>query len=304
MSGRSPSGEQFEISFEEQRAVVTEVGAGLRAYTVGDRHLLDGYDAGEMSPSGRGQVLIPWPNRIAEGSYEFGGDVHQLALDELGTQSAIHGLVRWSSWRETEREDHRVVLEHDLHPQPGYPFALALRIEYELSAEGLSVTTTATNVGARPCPYGAGAHPYLFPGDPTVDTATLRLPARSVLGVDAHGIPTGTKPVEGTEFDFREAKLVGATKLDTCFTDLERDGDGRAHVELASADGATRAGLWVGDAYPYLMVYTGDDRPDVRRRSMAVEPMTCPPQAFRTGEAIIVIEPGDSVEATWGVFPQ
>ncbi len=298
MSARSPSGEQFELRFEEQRAVVTEVGAGLRAYSVGDRHVLDGYDAGEMSPSGRGQVLIPWPNRIAGGSYEFGGDVHQLALDELGTQSAIHGLVRWTTWREAEREDHRVALEHDLHPQPGYPFALALRIEYELSADGLSVTTTATNVGARPCPYGAGAHPYLFAGTPTVDTATLHLPAHSVLDADA-----GTKPVDGTEFDFREARSIGATRLDTCFTDLARGDDGRARVTLSSADGDTSVVLWTDERYAYLMLYTGDDRPDVRRRSMAIEPMTCPPQAFRSGEAVITLDPGESVTARWGLTP-
>ena len=298
-----PSGEQFEIAFGDQRAVVTEVGGGLRAYSVGDRQLVDSYDAGEMCSSGRGQVLIPWPNRIAEGSYEFGGRVHQLPINEHVTQSAIHGLVRWAAWNVAEREEHRVVVAHDLHPQPGYPFALALRIEYELSADGLRVSTTATNVGADPCPYGAGAHPYLFAGSPTVDTSMLHLPARSVLSVGTHGIPTGAKSVEETQFDFREARPVGATQLDTCFTDLERDDDGRAYVELASADGATRVVLWTSESYPYLMVYTGDDRPDVRRRSMAVEPMTCPPQAFRSGEAVITLDPGDSVTAQWGLTP-
>ncbi len=148
-----PSGEQFEIALGDQRVVVTEVGGGLRAYSVGDRQVLDGYDAGEMCSSGRGQVLIPWPNRIVEGSYEFGGRTHQLPINEHVTQSAIHGLVRWAAWKVAEREKHRVVVVHDLHPQPGYPFALALRIEYALSDEGLRVSTRATNVGVDACPY-------------------------------------------------------------------------------------------------------------------------------------------------------
>ena len=58
------------------------------------------------------------------------------------------------------------MLEHDLHPQPGYPFRLALTIEYALTDEGLSVSTTATNTGPDPCPYGCGFHPYLTLGTP------------------------------------------------------------------------------------------------------------------------------------------
>src|SRR4051812_38791412 len=128
-----PSGEQFEIAHGDQRAVVTEVGGGLRVYSQGDRQIVDGFGADELCPSGRGQVLIPWPNRIARGRYEFAGRRHQLAIDEHVTQSAIHGLVRWVPWSAVEREGHRVAVAYDLHPQPGYPFALALRLEYALS---------------------------------------------------------------------------------------------------------------------------------------------------------------------------
>ena len=284
----SPSGEQLEIAFGDQRAVVTEVGAGLRTYSVDGRQILDGYSDREIAASGRGQVLLPWPNRIAEGRYEFGGEERQLPVNEPETGCAIHGLVRWGAWTVSEREAHRVVVHHTLHPQPGYPFALALGIEYALSEDGLRISTTATNVGVDPCPYGAGAHPYLCPGTPTVDTAVLRVPARTVLDVGS---------VDGTEFDFRSGRPVGETRLDHCFTDLERDDDGLARVTLG---GTT---LWAGEAYGYLMLYTGDGRPDVNRRSLAVEPMTCPPHAFRTGESVIVIEPGDSVESAWGLAP-
>jgi len=298
----SPSGEQFEIAFEDQEAVVVEVGGGLRSYRADGRELIDGYGTDEMCPSGRGQVLMPWPNRLAGGAYAFAGRDLQLPVNEPSTGSAIHGLVRWAGWSVAEREPHRVVVRHDLHPQPGYPFALELRIEYTLSAEGLRVSTTVTNVGGDPCPFGAGAHPYLRPGPPIVDSALLHLPARSVVQVDANGIPVGTAPVEGTEFDFLRPRPLGGTKLDHCFTDLPRDDDARTRVTFTSAeDGGTGVTLWVDGAYPYLMLYTGDDRPDVSRRSMAIEPMTCPPQAFRTGQDVVGLDPGDSFRGNWGL---
>ena len=90
-----PSGEQYELVFGDQHAVVVEVGAGLRTY--GD--VLDGYAVDEMCTSGRGQVLAPWPNRIADGVYEFDGKSYQLALTDPSEHGAIHGLARWASWR-------------------------------------------------------------------------------------------------------------------------------------------------------------------------------------------------------------
>jgi aldose 1-epimerase len=297
----SPSGEQVEIAHGDQRAVLVEVGGGLRAYSAGGRELLDGYpDDGEVT-SGRGQVLIPWPNRIEDGAYEFGGRQHQLPLDEVAARNAIHGLVRWANWRVGERGQSRVVLEHVLDPQPGYPFSLALAIEYVLSELGLSVSTTATNTGSDPCPYGCGFHPYLTLGTPSVDTLVLHAPARTVLSANERGLPTGRSQVAGTEYDFTEPKAIGATRLDNCFTDLERN-DGVARVELRSPDGAGLV-LWLDETYEYVMLFTGDPLPDVERRSLAVEPMTCPPNAFRSGEAVIRLEPGRSVTSSWGITP-
>jgi aldose 1-epimerase len=299
---RSPSGAQIELTHGDQRAVVVEVGGGLRAYAAGGRELLDGYRAEGRIASGRGQVLIPWPNRIEDGVYEFDGRRHQLALDEVAARNAIHGLVRWVGWRTREREQSRVVLEHVLHARPGYPFALALALEYALSDTGLTVSTTATNAGSEPCPYGCGFHPYLTLGTPTVDSVVLTAPGRTVLSSDERGIPTGRSSVSGTEYDFRAPRAIGATRLDNCFTDLDRE-DGIARVELRAPDDGAGATLWLDDAYGYVMLFTGDPLPDVARRSLAVEPMTCPPNAFRTGEALIRLEPGRSVTSTWGITP-
>jgi aldose 1-epimerase len=296
---RPPSGEQIEIASGEHRAVVVEVGGGLRTYSAGGRDLLDGYGAAEMSSSGRGQVLIPWPNRIQDGRYEFDGRSHQLPIDDPEEQDAIHGLVRWAAWTAAERDLHRVVMRHLIHPRPGYPFSLSVSVEYSLSAEGLRVTTTAANVGTEPCPYGCGAHPYLKAGVEPLDSATLRAPGGTVLFSDERGIPVRSEPVEGTDYDFRRPRRIGTTKLDNAFTDLERDGDGVARVSLSGPEGDVS--LWADESYRYLMLFTGDPLPDVARRGLAVEPMTCPPNAFRTGEALIRLEPGESFTSNWGI---
>jgi aldose 1-epimerase len=299
----APTGEQVELVHGDQRAVVVEVGGGLRAYAAGQRELLDGYDVDAMSTSGRGQLLIPWPNRLQDGRYEFDGRRHQLALSEPEHGNAIHGLVRWTRWFVREREADRVLLEHVLHPQPGYPFSLALEVEYALAADGLSVRTTATNIGVDACPYGAGVHPYLTVGTPSVDAAILTSPGATVIRSDDRGLPVGTDPVERTPFDFRRARAIAATTLDHAFTDLERGDDGLARVELRHPDGSGVV-LWVDEGYRYLMLFTGDPLPDVGRRSLAVEPMTCPPNAFRTGESLVRLEPGETHTARWGLTPR
>lgn len=301
MSVTPPSGEQFEIAFGEQRAVAVGVGGGLRTYAVDGEDVVDGYGVDEMATGGRGQVLIPWPNRIEDGIYEFQGRKHQLPLTEPEHANAIHGLVRWGAWQAREYEPHRVVLGQVLHAQSGYPFSLQLEIAYELSTSGLTVRTTATNIGAAACPYGSGAHPYLTLGTKTVDDVVLRVPARTALRSDDRGIPTGTVAVEGTELDFRTPRRIGDAKLDTGYTDLERDEAGIARVVAEGPDGSGRT-MWVDDAYRYVMVFTGDISA-VDRRGLAVEPMTCPPNAFRSGEALVTLEPGESHTATWGLSP-
>ena len=299
----APSGEQIEIGAAGQRAVVVEVGGGLRVYSAAGRELLDGYAADEPCTSGRGQVLIPWPNRLEDGSYEFGGRSHQLPLTEPKTRTAIHGLVRDAAWSVAERGRDRVVMEHMLEPRPGYPFPLELSIEYTVSERGLRVQTTATNTGREVCPFGSGAHPYLAVGTATIDSAILRVPGRTVLRSDERGLPVGADSVEGTEYDFRRPKAIEATKLDHAFTDLERGEDGLARMELSDPRHPRGRTLWVDETYPYLMLFTGDPLPDVARRSLAVEPMTCPPNAFRTGEALISLEPGESFTGAWGIVP-
>jgi aldose 1-epimerase len=249
-------------------------------------------------------VLAPWPNRIEDGSYEFDGKRMQLPLTEPEHGNAIHGLVRAATWSIVDSDRDRVVLGYVLEPQPGYPFALVLNIEYALTDAGLAVTTTARNVGPEPCPYGSGQHPYLSLGTPTVDTLRLRVPGRAVLFSDERGLPVRSQGVDGTEYDFRAGRRIDGRVLDNAYTELERGADGRARVLLDDPDADAGITLWVDESYPWLMVFTGDPLPDVARRSIAIEPMTCPPNAFRTGESLIRLEPGESTASTWGIEPR
>ena len=267
----NPSGEQYKIAHGDQRAVAVQVGGGLRTYSLGGRAIVDGFAADEMCHAARGHVLAPWPNRIAEGEYEFDGQAHRLPLTEPEASNAIHGLVRVLPWRVVEHEPDRVLLELLLYPQEGYPFTLLLRNEYRLGDGGLEGWTSAENIGREACPFGLGHHPYLLAPTGAVDDVVYQLPGR-------------------------EPERVGAAQLDDTYGDLERDADGVARVRV---DGTT---VWMDSNYGYVLLFTGD-RPDVDRRSLAVEPMTCPANAFRTGEALIRLEPGDRFEARWGIAP-
>lgn len=297
-----PSGAQFEIKHGDQRATVVEVGGGLREYSVAGRDVLEPYPLAAICDGAHGMPLIPWPNRLADGRYSFGGVEHQVALSEPETHNAIHGFLRWRSWQELTRSGSAVSVGNLLHPMPGYPYALDVRITYELGEQGLTVTTTARNVGSERCPYACGQHPYLAPGEGSVDDCTLELPAATrILTDEQRKLPVGREPVAGTPFDFRAARKVGGLELDSAFTELDRDERGRVEVKLGCRDGRT-VELWVDEAYEVIEIYSGDAlAPSRRRTGLGVEPMSCPPNGLASGEGLVVLEPGQEHTASWGV---
>ncbi len=187
----APSGEQFEISGGGYRAVVTECGAGLRILEYDGRPLVEGYGETVPASAGRGQLLLPWPNRIEDGAYSFEGRKLQLPISEVSRNNANHGLTRWAGWTLEEHAEQAVSLLYRLMAQPGYPWTLDLHAVYDLSADGLTVTVTATNMSDSPAPYAQGSHPYLQVGDEAVDGWELTLPAETRLLTDDRKIPTG-----------------------------------------------------------------------------------------------------------------
>jgi aldose 1-epimerase len=301
-----PTGAQHEIAFGDQRAVITEVGATLRSYEAGGAAVIDGFGADESSAAGRGQVLAPWPNRLEDGTYSFGGVDAGAALDEPERRNAIHGLLRWRPWTLDIRTDEAVSLRCLLHPQPGYPWSVDVGVRYSLGPGGLVVDADATNRSDATAPFGMGFHPYVTVGTGRIDDAHLTVPAGEHLAADDRGLPTGRHAVIGSELDFMAARPLGSTRLDTAFTSLARDPDDRATAILVRPDGGRMVRVWVDSAFPYLMVYTGDTlEPAERRRGgIAIEPMTCPPNAFRTGDDLIELEPGATWSGSWGISPE
>jgi len=299
-----PAGRHFHLEYQEQDADVTAVGATLRSYRVAGRDLLDGYPDTSRSTDGRGQLLLPWPNRIDGGRYQFEGVDYELPLTEPGKANAIHGLARWLTWVQESVDKEKVRLSLVIYPQPGYDFTLGLSAEYRLGPAGLSVTVAASNLGDRALPYGSGAHPYFTLGTTLVDELWMQMDAATRLPNNDRGIPTGEAvPVKGTEYDFQQPRQLGPQQLDTAFTDLGLDADGQVTVELSLHDASESLRVWADPQHRYLMVFTGDSLPDssVRRRGLGLEPMTCPPNAFRSGQGLITLAPGASRVTRWGI---
>lgn len=295
-------GRRFEIVRGDQRAVVTESGATLRTYSVGSRPVLEPFDGPESLVVGaQGEILSPWPNRVVDGAWTWGSTRHQLWLTEPGRGHAIHGLVRRLQWTPSAIEVDRVELETTLLAHPGWPFPLHLLASYALGETGLTCAVTATNIGRTPCPYGAAAHPYLAIPGGSADEAVLRIPAATWMAVDERLAPTGRHPTAGTPYAYDGVAPIGPRQADNAFTVLERQPDGRVEASLTAPDGRTTV-LWGDESVRWWQLFTGDALPERwRRTAVAVEPMTCGPNALNSGDDLVVLEPGEAHRLTWGL---
>jgi aldose 1-epimerase len=304
------SGVQYELTFADQRAVVTEVGATLRRYDMGSSPITTSFGEDEVARAGTGQVLAPFPNRLRDGLYEFDGIVCKVPWDEPSKSNAIHGLVRWAPWELVHKDTASVRLHHRMLPQPAYPFDLDLEVEYLLGPEGLVVTLGATACGDRRAPFGAGFHPYIALDAALADQARVAMPVDTRLLLDERSLPIGQEAVAGTPFAVAcgssavEQEPIGALRLDDCFTGVTSDPDGRWRTEVLPGGRDRPVVIWADAIYSYIMCFTADTlAAPYRRKMIAVEPMTCPPDAFRSGTDLIVLEPGESFSAKWGITP-
>jgi len=296
-----PTGEQLLLAHGDQRAIVTEVGATLREYRKGGVEVVESFDEDEMATGARGQLCFPWPNRLSTGAWCFSGREARASLDEPDRGTAIHGLVRYRPFRVDSVAQNRVALSLLVHPEPGYPFLALVEVAYHLGALGLTVTTTVTNADRVPLPFGLGFHPYLAAPTHGVARAILSVPAGGRVVADEQGRPSrATRAVDGAA-DWREPREVGDAVLDATFCDLVRDDSGWATARLAEEDAGV-VELSVDRTFPYFQVFTGDTLDAPRRRTaVSVEPMTCPPDALRTGKDLVVLEPGQRWAGSWRV---
>ena len=163
----SPTADQITISGGGTEAVIVTLGAALRTLTQDGSPLVDGFSDAEPIPYGRGQLCIPWPNRIGKGRYTWDGvrDPGRRSTSPAGN-AALHGLVRWAIWDVRSHEADRVVLGYRLCPQDGYPFLVDFEIDYAVSRRRAHVDAHRDQQGRRCCavrvrgaPLPAGRRP-------------------------------------------------------------------------------------------------------------------------------------------------
>ncbi|GAA2775940.1 aldose 1-epimerase family protein [Saccharopolyspora taberi] len=291
----------YEISSGRHRVVVDGIAATLLSWQVDGAEVLLTHQPGELGEGYQGKTILPWPNRIENGQYTFGGEELQVPINEPSRSAALHGLMSFVEWSPVRHRQDGVALEYRLPPQYGYPFSLAFHIEYTVDRNGVSSRLTARNTGDTDAPFGTANHSYVAAARGTIDSIGFELPADTYYVTDDNLIPTGTEPVDGTDYDFRTARELGSTTMDTAFTGLSRGSDGNAVVRFERPGGAD-VELWVDRTHGYLQVYTDDspstDRPP--RAGITVEPMTCAPNAFVTGDGLIRLRPGQVHEGAWG----
>ncbi|KAM9862310.1 aldose 1-epimerase family protein [Leucobacter sp. BZR 635] len=300
----SPSGHELTITHGDAEARIVTVGASLASYRAYGRDIVLPFSVDEIRPAFRGATLAPWPNRIPDGSYLFSGE-QQLPLTEPGRGHALHGLVSWLDWTVLVHSQSSVSLSTEIVPQPGYPWRVAVTTEYRLTGDGLTQTVTARNLSTEQAPFGTAPHPYLVAPHGELDTWTLELPAETVLLTDDRLSPRGTAPVEhdAARFDFRESRPIGMAQIDHAFTRLGRDAGGYARVRVTDRTGHG-AELRFDERCPWVQIHTADQpNRQLNRLGLAVEPMTCPPAAFQSGEDLLVLAPGAEASAAWTIAP-
>ena len=286
-----------EIHDGDQSAVISTLGGAIHRYDVAGSRILTAPDGDEAARICAGIVLAPWPNRIDSGLWTWLGVDYQLEVNEVATHNALHGLVMGKVWEISSQTDSSVDLITTIGEDAGYPFPLEVTASYAVGADGLTSSISATNVGVLPVPVGLGSHPYIAAPD-GVDCVELELPSRTVMLFDARQLPAGTRPATGAA-DFCDRRALGTSVLDDCFGDLDQDDKGRSWAWISRS--SERIGVWGGPTSRWLMVYSGDTLgPALYRTLLAVEPMTCAPNAFRDG-GIDIVEPGQTLKLDWGM---
>lgn len=322
---RTPlSGAQHALRAREYEAVIASVGASLRSLVHRGRDLVVPFTADEVRPAYRGATLAPWPNRVVDGRYRFDDVDYELPLTEPTRGHALHGLAAWLDYEAVDVSSRSVTLDAVVHAQTGYPWRILVRTTFLLTSAGLMQSVRATNDCSTAAPWGTGPHPYLLAGPSPLDEWTFELPAAEVLHVTPDRlIPTELRPVDADDaerFDFRTPRVLGNVEIDHAYTGLVRSGDGSARVRVTDATGSGVAMEWDASC-PWVQIHTADLpggptpfvsglRPSLRdrghRAGLAVEPMTCAPDAFNAASypfdtGLIVLESGASTVAQWRI---
>jgi len=300
----TPTGTQYIITQAteqgEARATITELAASLREFSIGGVDLVESYAESAMPPFADGIVLVPWPNRIEDGTWMLEGEPQHLDITERDRNNAIHGLLRNTGYSLIERTEGSVTLGATIFPQHGYPFHLHTTVRYELVEGGLRVSHSATNLSDAAAPYALGTHPFFKIGDTPIAELTLTMTAATRFESNERNIPTNEVAVSGTGFDLSRGRLVGDLDLDMAFAGIETV-DGVA-ARLTAPDGR-EVRVTVDENFDFVQLFTPRNFPTLTGigQVVAIEPMTAAPNAFNTGRGLLWLEPGVEFAATWGV---
>lgn len=303
--GIPATGTQFVLEHEGAAgpvtATVTELGSSLRRLRVGDVEIVQDYAADALPSQGSGIVLVPWPNRVAAGRWTWRDEPQQLDLTEPARGNATHGLLRNAGYRETDRSPGAITLSAPVFPQHGYPFRLDTSVRFELVDDGVTVTHGIHNASGTEAPVGIGVHPYLRVGNTPVRDCTVTVDAERYFEVDDRRIPTGSHPVEGTPFDLRGGLPLRDAELDVAFAGVAVH-DGAARHRLTAPDGAA-VELWADPEFGFAQVFTSAiyETDAGRVDAVAIEPMTCAPDALNSGLGLRLLAPGDQWVVRWGL---
>lgn len=306
MPDRAPAAGRYELAAAGYEATIATAGATLCALRHAGRDLVLPLIADGPVSDLRGALLAPWPNRTAGGRYEFAGQVHQLPVNERATGNAAHGFAAVLEFEAVLIEADRLVLRSRIEPRPGYPWWVAVEVEFALTARGLSQEVRATNESVAPAPFGMGGHPYLLAGRAragAIDEWSLAVPARRVLLVDDERmLPTGVVDLGSPgarHYDFRGGRPLRGAVLNNAYTGFDFGCGATARVAVVDARGVGAAIEW-DERCRWVQLYTADAATGADHRgAIAVEPMTCPPDAFNSKRDLVSLAPGATTSAGW-----
>jgi aldose 1-epimerase len=243
--------------------------------------------------------LLPFPNRVADGRYLFRDKKYQLHVNFPAEGNAIHGLIYDQPFRisgmKTDETYAEVILSYSWQELcRGYPFLFDVDITCRLQKEeGFFCSTRVHNRGNRPMPFADGWHPF-FTFHKAVDELHLQFRAEKLILVDDRLIPTG----ETKKYDrFHSSAPIGNIAFDSCFRLADVEGKHITGIYDPATD--VKILLWQDTGpgkYNYLQIYTPP-----ARHSIAIEPMTGNINAFNNQDGLIILEPGEVFQASYGV---
>jgi aldose 1-epimerase len=237
---------------------------------------MNGFRSGKMSP---------FSCRIENGQYDWGEQNYQLNKFYLG-EHAMHGLVYDANFkiRSTKIQSDCASVELEFEYQgndPGYPFNYQIKVEWTLYTNNqIRSKTTIQNKSAGTIPIMDGWHPYFTLGG-IVDDYELAFKSIGKIEMNSSMIPTGNILDEDY---FNNGKKIGSTHFDDCYklNPLQN--------EVAISYEGKTVTITPKSNYPYLQIYTPDDR-----QSIAIENLSGAPNCFNNKMGLQILEPHNHI---------